>query len=146
MQGATRTNYFKVKDAGVFKEFMHHIITDDEDVDIWSETGEDGQARYAFGCYGSIIGYRESINEFVDEADDGEEADFNAFIAGLQKHVAEDDAIILMESGNLYKRSVYGYVNIITSSQHFEESLVNIGVSTARQFLNNPKWETQHNY
>ena len=140
LNGATRSNYFKVKDAGAFEEFMRRVVSDDTDVNVWLETGDDGQARYAFGCYGSILGYREAI----DAVDDGEEAGFDAFIEELQKHVAEDDAIILMESGNQYTHSVYGYVNVITSRNLFEESLVNIGVSTARQFLNNPDWNTQY--
>lgn len=44
----SRTNYFHVKDAETFREFMDSVIADD--LHLWEEKDNDNNTVFAFGC------------------------------------------------------------------------------------------------
>jgi len=105
---ATRTNYFRVNDAENFKAFMARAYGTEDRVDLWEEKDKDGNTVYGFGTFGSIAGLRAASDE--DEEDD---CDYDAFVDGIQKFVAPDDAIIILESGHEKLRYVTGSALVI---------------------------------
>lgn len=107
---AVRTNYFHVKDLDVFMDLMNRTVGSEDEVELWEEADQDGNPIYAFGCYGGIAGLpNESDNEIDDDS-------YDRFTDELQKCVAENDAVIIMESGHEKLRYVTGSAFIITSS------------------------------
>lgn len=105
-----RTNYFHVKDMDAFLDLMNRTVGSEDGVELWEETDQDGNPIYAFGCYGGIAGLP---NESDDEIDDDS---YDRFTDELQKCVAENDAVIVMESGHEKLRYVTGSAFIITSN------------------------------
>ena len=105
-----RTNYFHVKDMDAFLDLMNRTVGSEDGGELWEETDQDGNPIYAFGCYGGIAGLP---NESDDEIDDDS---YDRFTDELQKCVAENDAVIIMESGHEKLRYVTGSAFIITSS------------------------------
>lgn len=105
-----RTNYFHVKDMDAFLDLMNRTVGSEDGVELWEETDQDGNPIYAFGCYGGIAGLP---NESDDEIDDDS---YDRFTDELQKCVAENDAVIIMESGHEKLRYVTGSAFIITSN------------------------------
>ena len=89
---SVRTNYFHVKDEDKFREMMSQVYGCEDSVDLWQETDNEGKTVFGFGCYGGISGV---INAKEDENEDVDETAFDEFISGLQKCVADDDAIII---------------------------------------------------
>lgn len=138
---AIRTNYFKVKDNEKFEEFMSHIYG--EDFYVFDMADKDGNTLYAFGCYGNIGGYFDS----EEDCEDGDwDNAYDAFVNGLVKQVAEDDAVLIFESGNEKLRYVIGNVTVITSKGYEYRDITDIGVEMAREMLNNPDYSTQCDY
>lgn len=135
---ATRTNYFHVKDPVVFKEFMKTVSTSDDYVSVWDEKDENGDPVFGFGCYGTIYG----IAHDGDDVDD----DYDEFVNGLAELVAEDDAIIIMESGNEKLRYVVGSALVITSKHGEYFSIDSIAAQAAAEILGNPNWKTRLDY
>lgn len=138
-----RTNYFKVKDNGKFKEFMTHVYA--EDLEVFNKKDENGNELYGFGGYGGISGYFNNENEYED-SDEAWDNAYDNFIDGLAKQVAEDDAILLFEVGNEKLRYVVGSVVVITSKAYEYRDITNVGVEIAKQMLNNPNYDTQCSY
>lgn len=132
----TRTNYFRVKDEDAFKAFMGPVSGDD--LRIFEKT-QDGQKFFGFGCYGVIYG-------ICPEDDPDECADYDAFLDGLKSHVAEDDAIIIMQAGNEGLRYVVGDATVITSKDVQYINIDNWAVMKAREMLLNKNWKTQLDY
>lgn len=62
------------------------------------------------------------------------------------EHVAEDDAVIIMESGNEKLRYVTGCATIITSKGVDGVDVVDIAIQKARELLGNPTWDSQCDY
>lgn len=87
-ESVTRSNYFHVKDEDAFSKFMDTVSGDD--MHCWSDKDEDGNTLHAFGCDGSIYGVPNGA----------EDNDFDLFLSELQKHIAPEDAVILMQSGH----------------------------------------------
>ena len=135
-----RTNYFKVKDNEKFKEFMTHVYA--EDLEVFHKKDENGNELYGFGGYGGISGYFNNENEYED-SDEAWDNAYDNFIDGLEKQVAEDDAILLFEVGNEKLRYVVGSVVVITSKGYEYRDITNVGVEIAKQMLNNPNYDTQ---
>lgn len=135
-----RTNYFHVKDNESFEEFMTHVYA--EDLNIFTGTDSKGNKTYGFGGYGYINGYFD--NE--EDADEAWDHAYDRFIEGLQKHVAEDDAILIFEAGNEKLRYVVGSVSVITSDGYKYKEITDIGLATAREMLGNSNYETQCEY
>ena len=93
-ESVTRSNYFHVKDEDAFSKFMDTVSGDD--MHCWSDKDEDGNTLHAFGCDGSIYGVPNGAKD----------NDFDLFLSELQKHIAPEDAVILMESGHEDRKSV----------------------------------------
>lgn len=132
---AIRTNYFRVRDPEKFKEFMMTVCAEDR-VDVW-EKEVDGTTLYGFGCYGSIYGVRE--NNDWEEDDD---SSYDKFIDGLMSLVAEDDAIIIFESGNEKLRYVVGSAEIVTSKSYECVQIENVAIAIACNMIGNQNWST----
>lgn len=107
---AMRTNYFHVRDPEAFLEFMNRVICDEDQIEVWHRIDDDGEPIFGFGAYGTILGIVDADGMIYE--DDA----YDDFIAGLQDHVADDDAIIMMHSGFQQLRDVFGYADIITST------------------------------
>ena len=75
-----RTNYFKVKDDKKFEEFMTHVYA--EDLELFHMTDKNGNKLYGFGGYGSISGYFNSKEDYVDNDEAWDNA-YDNFIDGL---------------------------------------------------------------
>jgi len=138
---ATRTNYFRVNDAENFKAFMARAYGTEDRVDLWEEKDKDGNTVYGFGTFGSIAGLRAASDE--DEEDD---CDYDAFVDGIQKFVAPDDAIIILESGHEKLRYVTGSALVITKDHCESVDVANEAVKLAAKLLINPAWVTQCAY
>lgn len=130
-----RTNYFKVKNEEQFRAIIEK--TEGEgDIEVWEVKDSDGNKRFGFGLYGSIFG----LTEY------GHENDYDNFIQALQYCVADDDAILIFESGNEKLRYVVGIATVITSNKVEYLDMEHIACRKAAELLNNGKWETQCSY
>lgn len=94
--GASRTNYFKVKDAEVFKTFIAQFGS----VDLWEIVQADETVVYGLGDNGE--GYWPS--EIPDDGS-GEEIDF---IGAVSEHLADGEVAVFMSSGAEKLRYVTG--------------------------------------
>lgn len=133
----TRTNYFHVKDRDAFLDFMSRVYGSEDSVDLWEEKDENGNAVFGFGVYGGISGVADSDDEDIDDSC------YDDFIKGLQECVADDDAIIIFESGNEKMRYVVGSAEIITSSSCEYMNIEDIAVKKASEMLKNKSWDTK---
>lgn len=106
-----RTNYFRVKDADVFREFIERVICDEDSLELWEKPGPDGEPLFAFGTYGCIIG----IIDDGEGSDDDVDAAYDFFLMGLQECVADGEAIIMMNIGHEKLREVFAEAVVITS-------------------------------
>ncbi len=140
---ATRTNYFRVKDADAFRSFMKTVAADEGNVSVWEKEGNDGNIVFGFGCYGSILGtpvYKDGSDEDDDCGFD--DYDFDEFVNGLSELVAEDDAMIILESGNEKLRYVTGCALVITSTDSEYMEIDVLAAQRAAEMLGNPSWQT----
>lgn len=135
----TRTNYFRVKDEEIFTNLMKRVVAD-ETVDVWRTVSDDGTLYFGFGLYGSIYGLH------GEDAEEDDDADIDEFFDALSKCVADDDAIIVMESGHEKMRYVIGRATVITSKKGGDIDVTTEAVRLARQLLGNPDWETRTDY
>ena len=135
---AVRTNYFHVNDPDGFKQFMDKVYGCEDAVDVWEEKDKDGETVFGFGCYGAIAG-------LVGD-DDEDDCEYDAFVDGLQKYVADDDAIIIMESGNEKLRYVIGSATIITSKKYEYLDIASLAAARAAEIIGNPGWVTKVDY
>ena len=139
---AVRTNYFHVKDKDRFKKFMENVISCEDNVDVWEEKDAAGNTVFGFGCYGSILGIDLGYNADNDYC----EYDYNEFIDGLSDIVADDDAIIILESGNEKLRYVVGGATIITSNGYDYLDIATLAAQAAAEMIGNPSWKTRIDY
>ena len=79
----SRTNYFHVKDTELFRKFMDTVIADD--IHLWEEKDSNINIVFAFGCEGTIYGI----------PDENGNSRLNLFFEELQKHITDNDAVIL---------------------------------------------------
>lgn len=138
---AIRTNYFKVKNEEKFTDFMKNVHGSENDIKIWTRESN-GTKYFAFGCYGVIAGWYDADDESFFDWDDA----YDIFIDGLSQLVAEDDAIIIFESGNEKLRYLTGDAMIITSKDTAYININNAATKKASDMLGNPSWETRLNY
>ena len=160
---STRTNYFHVNDPDSFREFMAHVEGCEEDVQLWEEKDAEGNPVFGFGCDGNIFGYVEhnlpvdcdpafngdvTIDDEGLDEDDGPDYDvcYSAFVKGLQEHVADNDAVIIFESGHEKLRYVVGSAVIITKTDVEYVNIEDAAIAQARQMLNNDSFTTQCDY
>lgn len=139
----TRTNYFRVKDPEAFRTFMATVEGTEGSVELWEEKDNNGNLVFGFGTYGSLSGICD-----VGEAgtDVTSEPDYEEFINGLQDHVAEDDAVIILEAGNEKLRYVVGSATIVTSRDCEYLNITDLAVSRVSALLGNPDWKTKCEY
>ena len=78
--------------------------------------------------------------------EDCEDSSYDLFVEGLQQYVADDDAIILFESGNEKLRSLIGSAVVITSKEYRYMRIEDFAISEAAKTLNNPKLTTEVAY
>lgn len=135
----TRSNYFHVNDIESFKEMMSHVYGCEDDVELWEEKDENGNPIFGFGVYGGISGLRYSD-------DDDDDLSYDSFVTMLQKFVSDDDAIIILESGNEKLRYIVGSALIITDADYKYIDITNMAMTEAKSMLNNPLWKTKCEY
>ena len=144
---AVRTNYFHVKNSDAFRDFMKNVEGCEDKVDVWEKTDSNGDLVFGFGCYGGISGYFDHDEDITDdEADCDYEAAYDRFIDGLKEHVAENDAVIIMESGNEKLRYLVGQAEIITSEKYDFVDLMHAAISKAVEMLGNDAYNTSCSY
>lgn len=132
----TRSNYFRVKDEDAFRAFMNTVAGDD--LDVWEKL-LDGQKLFGFGAHGVIYGVASDDDEDCEE-------DYDAFLDGLKSHVAEDDAVIIMQAGNEGLRYVVGAATVITSKDVQFFNIDSWALDKAREMLHKDSWDTQLDY
>ncbi len=130
-----------MKDEEAFRALMARVYGTEDGVELWEGEDKAGNTVFAFGCYGAIAGLRYAKEDEDDEEDI--ETAFEEFIDKLQKCVADDDAIIILESGHEKLRYVYGDYTVITSKHMYSNNMTNAAVQEAKKCLNNPAWETE---
>ena len=138
-----RTNYFHVKDEEKFRELMSRAYGCEDDIELFERIDDDGNRLFGFGTYGSIAGVR---NAQEDEDEDCDESSYDEFIDELQRCVADDDAVIIMESGNEKLRYVVGSAFVITSKDTYYMDIDSVASQKAAEMLGNPAYKTQLNY
>lgn len=144
---AVRTNYFHVKDPDAFKELMKNVACYEDNVSVWESKDEIGNTVFGFGCYGSILGF--PVHEEGDNEDDDyeyDDYDFDEFANRLSEIVADDDAIIIQESGNEKLRYLVGSATIITHNGIKYLDIDTIAAETAANMIGRPFWKTRMTY
>lgn len=136
---AIRTNYFRVKDPEKFRDFISRVYGCEDSVELWEETDKYGNKVFGFGCYGGIGGLRGDDDEYDDSC-------YDDFIDGLKEHVADDDAIIILECGNEKLRYLVGCAEIITSKSYDYLDIAGAATKRAAELLNNTDWLTKITY
>lgn len=138
----TRTNYFHVKDPEAFTVFMGRVYGTLEPVSLWREQDDAGQLVFGFGTYGAIAGLKKA------DADDDplDETAYGEFIQGLQEQIAEDDAVILLESGHEKLRYVTGSAAVLTEKECVHIDLSDIAARRASELLGAPGWKPRCEY
>ncbi len=139
---AVRTNYFHVKDPEAFRKFMDTVVACEDSVSVWEEKDKDGRTVFGFGCYSSILGV---LPEGVEEDEDFD-YDYDEFVNGLADHVAENDAIIILESGNEKLRYLVGSAMVITSTDSEYLDISVLAAEKAAKLLGNSGWKTKLEY
>lgn len=138
-----RTNYFHVKDEEAFRALMARVYGEESTVQLFEDTDENGKPVFGFGCNGGIAGVK---NAMCDEDDDVDETAYDEFIDELKKLVAEDDAIIILESGHENLRYITGQAHIITSTEERFLDITKIAAQQAALMLQNPNYSTKCEY
>lgn len=130
----SRTNYFHVKEAEAFRKFMDTVSADD--LHLWEENDNEHNTVFAFGCEGIIYGIPD------ENGDDS----MDRFLTELQKHIVDNDAVILTEAGHEKFRYVTGYAIIITSTGMQTLDIETFALEKAKEMLDNPDFETKTDY
>lgn len=137
---AIRTNYFHVKDSGLFRQFISRVYRADGSVELWETRDANGQIMFGFGCYGGISGLRDAAEDTSEKIS---ETAYDEFISGLQQHVREDDAVIILEAGQEKLCYLVGSAEIITCNGHEYLDISDLAQTRASAMLGNPGWQTQ---
>ena len=140
--GNTRTNYFRVNNEEKYKELFKHLVSDSGDNIADFSKNQNDEVLHAFGTYGSI----DFLEKIPQENNEDLEYNFDCFISELQKILPDNEAFIMIESGNEKLRTVTGYALVVTRDKIQNIELRDWAVSTAKQLLNNPNFETQVEY
>lgn len=139
----TRTNYFHVKDPVSFRDFMGRVCGSMDFITLWQKQDDEGKPVFGFGTHGAISGLK---NADADDDDTLDESAYDEFIRGLQEHVAENDAVILLETGHEKLSYVTGSATILTSSDYAHIDLADIAAKKASEMLGIPGWQTKCDY
>lgn len=140
---AIRTNYFHVKDPELFRQFMARVYGAGGAVELWEKLDTNGQTTFAFGSNGGISGLR---NAAEDTAETAGETAYDEFVCGLQQHVQENDAVIILESGREKLCYLVGTAEIITCTNCDHLDISDLAQRHAGVMLGNPAWQTKLDY
>ena len=99
--GATRTNYFKVKDEQRYQALFNRLKGDEDTVEDFTRI-TDGETWHAFGCYSDIFFMPETIN------DDDEPVDFQEFLKSIADILTDDSCFVITCIGNEKLRYLTG--------------------------------------
>lgn len=116
-----------------------------ENVSAKSMKLEENDGRFEFSGCGHIYG-------LVNKGDECYEDAIQAFFEELQKHVADDDAIILLEAGDLIEagnkkiKCVTGVTNVITSKGVFVMDIDREFKTIVRKILQDENWPFDNAY
>lgn len=136
-----RTNYFHVKDEEAFRSLMSRVYGREDAVELWEDKDKDGKTVFGFGALGGIAGVFDSKEDDTDD-----DTAYDEFICGLRKCVADDDAIIILESGNEKLNYVIGNARIITGSDFEYLNITALAIEKAKEMLGKPNWNTKCEY
>lgn len=142
-QCAVRTNYFHVKDPALFQQFMARVYGSESSVALWEIRDASGQIMFGFGSYGGIGGLRDAAE---DTSESVSETAYDEFISGLQQHVREDDAVIILETGQEKLRYLVGSAEIVTCTGCDHLDISELARRHAAAMLGNPNWQTEFYY
>jgi len=123
--------------------FMKRVYGAESSVELWEEKDDQGLPVFGFGSYGAIGGVRGSTEEAEDDAS---ESGFDDFVAELQQHVQEGDAVIILEAGSEKLCYVVGSAEIVTSTDRDHLDISDLAQKRAAIMLNNPSWQTRCDY
>lgn len=135
----TRTNYFRVKDEEKFRDVINRAETSEDAIEIWEQTDDDGSKLFGFGLFGSILGY--PTDEECEYA-----YDLEKFATDLSECIANDDAILIFESGHEKLRYVTGIATVITRTSIEYLDIRNLALTSVRELLKRPEWTTRCDY
>lgn len=135
-----RSNYFHVKDPDAFRKFMERVCGG---VELWEEQDNAGNLVFGFGAYGGFGWINPPEDKAEDEPYDG---DYDTFIIELQEHIAEDDAVIIMEAGHEKMRYVVGSAVIVTHTEIEFLDISTCAIKRGAELLKNPAWVTKCDY
>lgn len=135
----TRSNYFHVKDPAAFRKFMDRVYG----LNLWEEKDAAGQLVFGFGAYGGICGISPPDGKADDEQYDDS---YDTFVNELQEHIAEDDAVIILEAGYEKMRYVVGSAIIVTHAEIDYLDISSWAVKRGAEMLNSPDWTTKCDY
>lgn len=147
--GHTRTNYFRVTDAGRLKQIIDSARSGEDTISLFQHPIVD-EIYYGFGCHDSISGLCENWEQpnacnNTDELDD-DEPSFDLFIEELSEILHPDDAIIITEIGYEKLRYLIAWSVVITRNDSFYIDLRSASLQKARDMLQNPGWNTAMEY
>lgn len=134
-----RTNYFHVKNPDAFRNFMSHVYGSEEDIELWEEKDNDGNLAFGFGTSGGISG-------LCDVDGDTDDDSYDLFIGGLQEHLCDNDAVIIMEAGHEKLRYVVGSATVVTPKHCEYLDICALATAKAADFLGDPQWATRCDY
>lgn len=139
-----RTNYFHVKDPDAFRSFFQCVYGSEGGIDLWEEKDAAGNPMFGVGAYGGIAGLRNSTDD--EDMLTADTTSYNEFIDGLQEHVAENDAIIILEAGHEKLRYIVGAATILTCIDQAHVDVTDAAKVCAANMLGVPNWETKCEY
>ncbi len=133
-----RTNYFHVKDEEAFRLMMFNVHDGyGNKVELYENKDKNGETEFSFGGYDGIS-FRDYSNGIV------EEDLYDDFINRLQKFVAENDAIIILEVGHMKLSYLCGIATIVTSTGVEHADITESAFEQATKMLNNPLWQAKY--
>ena len=118
---------------------MSTVYSTKAEIKVFESLDKDGVTRYGFGCCGQIRGV-------CPTNEDGIFSEYAAFIEGLQELVAEDDAIIIFETGSDGLQYLTGTADVITTNGHKYLRIEDCATKVAAKMLHNPEFTTEVAY
>lgn len=107
--GATRTNYFRVKDEQKYRELFQGLSCEDKIDDFSCERG------HAFGAYGDIMWYPSVDNNgnLIGSDDYDNDGDWLEFLCRMSEILADDSPFFSMTVGNEKLRYLTGIAYVV---------------------------------
>lgn len=140
----SRTNLFHVKDPDAFREFMGTVRGDVSEIEIWEEPDGQGSALFGFGCEGFLFGLRDCGASEDDPA--YYDIAFDGMVTGLQAHVVDGDAIVLMDCTTEGLKFMRSTAVVITSDSVTHMDFASYMTQVARERLGSAEWNLVMNF